>query len=560
MKLSLYNHPVRAAALFLAVTLLGLPSAALSETNDVVRSGRQFVDLLAKGNFARAVTQFNPTMTKVVPEAKLGEIWQGLQAQTGAFKRTLGARAEKRMDYDIVLVTCEFARTNLDMKVVFDTNRQVAGLFFVPSRSAAPSETNDVVSSGRQFVDLLAKGNFARAVTQFDPTMTKAAPEAKLGDIWQGLQAQTGAFKRALGARAEKLMGYDIVLVTCEFARTNLDVKVVFNSNRQVAGLFFVPSRSAAPPPPPPYVRTNAFRERPVTVGSSEWPLPGTLAVPVGDGPWPAVVLVHGSGPEDRDETVGAIKPFRDLAEGLASRGIAVLRYEKRTKEHGLRMAAQARTITLQEETVDDAWSAVAKLRTTEGIDARRIFVLGHSLGGFAAPRIAKGDPGIAGLIIMAGSTRPLADIVIDQVRYLRSLDATQGSGATLDSLARMEAEAAKVKNLTAADITNANLLVGAAAAYWLDLRAYDAPATAKALKQRILVLQGERDYQVTQADFNGWKTTLGALPNVTFRLYPKLNHCFVAGTGKSTPSEYAQPGYVAEEVVADIAAWVLAK
>ena len=423
---------------------------------------------------------------------------------------------------------------------------------------AARPESGDVTESGKRFVDLLAKEDFAGAFAQFDPKVKQALPEPKLRETWQALQAQNGPFKKTLAARAEKQMGYDIVLVTCEFARATLDTKVVFDAKRQVAGLFFVPTRPAAAATPPPYARTNAFREQPLTVGSGQWALPGTLSVPTAGGPWPALVLVHGSGPQDRDETLGANKPFRDLAWGLATRGIAVLRYEKRTKEHGLKLMANLHKLTLQEETIDDALSAAARLRATAGLDAKRIFVLGHSLGGLAVPRIGKADPQLAGLIILAGSTRPLEDMIVEQVDYLVSLDASKAAEA-IPKVAEIKAEVAKVKKLTAADASSTNLLLGAPVGYWLDLRAYDAPATARTLKQPLLILQGQRDYQVTQADFDGWKKALGASPNVTFKLYPTLNHLFIAGEGKSTPDEYEQSGHVAETVVADIAAWMLA-
>jgi uncharacterized protein len=415
----------------------------------------------------------------------------------------------------------------------------------------------DVVSAGKQFVDLLAKQDYAAAVEQYDATMKAALPEAKLREVWQAVQTQAGPFQKQVSARTEKVPGYDVVLVTCQFEKTKLDTKVVFDSKGKVAGLFFVPS---TPPKealaPPPYAQTNAFREQELKVGAGQWSLPATLTLPQGPGPWPAVVLVHGSGPQDRDETVGANKPFRDLAWGLATKGVAVLRYVKRTKAHAAELAGVAGKITLQEETIDDALIAVKLLRSTEGINPQRVFVLGHSLGGMAVPRIAAADPGIAGLVILAGSTRPLEDLIVEQTRYLISLQG-QPTPEAEAKLAEIELLMAKVRKLSAADASSTNLIFGAGAAYWLDLRNYDQVATAKALKQPILIMQGGRDYQVTEADFDGWKKGIGSRANVTYKLYPELNHLFITGAGKSTPSEYETPGHVAEVVVSDITAWI---
>jgi dienelactone hydrolase len=419
------------------------------------------------------------------------------------------------------------------------------------------ARAEDVAAAGRQFVDLLAKRDFAAAVARYDAAMEAALPEAKLRETWEALQAQAGPFQEQLRVRTEKVRGYDVVLVTCQFEKMTLDTKVVFNSERRVAGLFFGPSQAPAESfRPPPYANTNAFRERQTKVGGGQWVLPGTLTLPLGTGPWPAVVLVHGSGPQDRDETIGANKPFRDLAWGLASRGIAVVRYEKRTKEYSAAMSGIASKITLKEETVDDAVSAVKTPRQIEGIDTNRIFVLGHSLGGLAAPRIAEADPAIAGLVILAGSTRPLDTAIIEQTRYLISLQGKASSEAEA-RLADIVALMAKVKQLTPADASSSELLFGAAPGYWLDLRSYDQIATARALKQPLLILQGARDYQVTEVDFEGWKRGLGSRADVTYKLYPDLNHLFMTGAGKSTPSEYEKPGHVAEVEVSDIAAWI---
>jgi dienelactone hydrolase len=353
-----------------------------------------------------------------------------------------------------------------------------------------------------------------------------------------------------------------VVLVTCQFKQMALDAKVVFDAKGRVAGLFFVPSHPAASTSePPPYARANAFQEKEFTVGHGEWRLPSTLTLPTtGGGPWPAVVLVHGSGPNDRDETVGANKPFRDLAWGLATKGVAVLRYEKRTKAYAEKLqAAGLGQFTVQEETIDDALSAVAQLRATDGLDPKRIFIVGHSLGGTVAPRIGHADPKLAGLIILAGATRPLEDLMVEQTRYLISLNG-QPSAESRAKLDELLAEVAKVKKLTPADSSSTASLLHAPPAYWLDLREHDTLAIAKELKQPLLILQGGRDYQVTEVDFNGWKESLVAQSNVTFKLYPKLNHLFIAGEGRSTPDEYEEPGHVAEGVVTDIAEWIGAR
>ena len=242
------------------------------------------------------------------------------------------------------------------------------------------TRSEELLASGKDFVKLMRQGDFENAVTGFDATMTRVMPPEKLAGAWKSLVGRAGPFREQLGARVEKSGQYEIAVVTCRFEKGPLDVKVVFDSEKRIAGLWFAPSPPAVKYKPPAYANPKAFDEREVQVGVDPWILPGTLALPNGDGPFPALVLVHGSGPHDRDETIGPNKPFRDLAWGLASRGIAVLRYEKRTKEHASKLLASAAGITVYEETIDDVLSAVSLLMATQRIDAERVFVLGHSL------------------------------------------------------------------------------------------------------------------------------------------------------------------------------------
>jgi dienelactone hydrolase len=423
----------------------------------------------------------------------------------------------------------------------------------------AGTQGSDPQGVAQAVVDNLLAGNFEAATKDFDSTMLAALPASTLETTWNAVVGQVGAFQKQLGTQTQQVGGYTVVVITLQFERATLDAQISVDTSGQVAGFYIKPGASTAPSTyePPAYADLNAFEEQDVVLNKgSEWELPGTLTVPKGDGPFPAVVLVQGSGPNDRDETIGPNKPFRDLAWGLASQGIAVLRYDKRTLVYGQKIAALD-SFTVNDETVDDAVAAVELLRQTAKIDPARVFVLGHSLGGYLAPRIAQRDPAIAGIIILAGNTRSLEDLVLEQTRYLLSLDGSL-SEADQQQIDALEKAVEATRHAQPGDDPS-TLLFNAPPAYWIDLNAYNPVAVAQQLTQPMLILQGERDYQVTMADFQGWKDGLGGRDTVTFKSYPDLNHLFISGKGPSSPAEYQTPGHVAGQVIDDIAGWVQA-
>ena len=410
----------------------------------------------------------------------------------------------------------------------------VVALCCIAAGQASRAQDEAAVANAKHVLELLRQEKFEDVAKDFTPQMTAAMSAKQLGDLWSALRAQVGMLTSVLDDKVATSGAITGVTLGCQFERASLNVRVAFNPAGKIAGLGFTPrsAASTAPSVPPP---SSRFVEEAVVVGSGEWALPGTLSMPPGDG-LPAIALVHGSGPGDRDETIGANKPFRDLAWGLANRGVAVLRYEKRTLQHAGKIAAN-RNFTVQEETIDDAVLAATLLREHARIDRRRVFVLGHSLGGTLAPRIAAQDRDVAGLVIMAGATRPFDDTVKEQLAYLSSLS-PGGSAANQETAFRQ-------------------LKSSAPQAYWTDLDAYHPAQVAATLTIPMLILQGERDYQVTLQDLDGWRKALTGRAGVVIKTYPTLNHLFLAGVGKSVPSEYARPGTIPDFVLDDIASWI---
>ncbi len=410
--------------------------------------------------------------------------------------------------------------------------------------------------AANKYLDLTIKGEYAEASKNYDETMTKVFPPDKLESTWKLLTTQAGALRSRGEMRLEKRGVYEIVIVPCVFERGEVNARIVFDSKQKISGLQMVPARDpAADYKAPEYANAEKFTEKEVKVGTGEWELPATLALPNGPGPFPALVLVHGSGSHDRDETIGPNKPFKDLAQGLASRGIAVLRYVKRNKRYGEKMVKEQDKLTLKEEVTDDALLAVELLRHTEHINPDKIFVLGHSLGGMMVSTIGKADPKIAGLISLAGTCRPLDEVIIDQTDYLLSLNPPEEHKKMLEEMGRQSREL--MKRDISKDIPTKELPLGMPIVYWRSVKAVDAAMIAKELKMPLLVLQGSSDFQVTKKDFDRWKSVLADRKGVEFKWYPKLGHCFIPVGEQGKPSDYEKEGHVSVEVVDDIENWI---
>jgi len=408
------------------------------------------------------------------------------------------------------------------------------------------------VDRARELLQLFLNGKYEEFVAAGDDKVKGGFRPEQARQIAEQLTQQLGSYQSEKSARPRLVEGLHTVAFELAYERGILKMDVVVDDQGRLAGFWIRGIEANQPYEPPAYVDRNAFREEKVAVVTGSIELPATLSLPVTRAKHPGLVLVHGSGPHDEDESVLANKPFRDLAWGLASRGVAVLRYQKRTHKYGATMKPDE--VTLDIETIDDAVSAARLLRQREDLDPKRVYVLGHSLGGMAAPYIAEKDPELAGLIILAGNARSLLEVVPEQIEYIANLDG-QISDEEQQQLDQARQAAAAIRDNKLDDLKQP--LLGAPTAYWLDLHRRDPAAKAATLKCPILIIQGGRDYQVNMKCFERWRSALKDRGNVTFKRYEKLNHLMVAGDGPSRPEEYATPGHVDEPVVRDIARWI---
>lgn len=404
------------------------------------------------------------------------------------------------------------------------------------------------------FFAQLDSGSFENAYQLLDPTVQDKIKPESLKGLWTQMELNLGTFESIDGVQNKIKDDFQLVTLNLKFAKNNQPVQLTFNKNNKIAGIYLLPKSMDNAYKIPSYADTASYTQKLVTIKSGEFDLPAMLTVPKDSLNCPVVIFVHGSGPADMDESIGANKPFKDIALGLASQGIASLRYVKRTLLFPKDFVG---AFTVKEEVLDDALSVINYAKTVPQANPQKIYVFGHSLGGMLAPRIATLDPSIKGLILAAAPARKLQDVSIEQNKYFNAMQTDSAKKANATALVAVIKSLSDSKAFNAKTLNQDSIYLGLPISYWADLNAMDQIALAKSLNQRIFILQGGNDFQVTTQDFELWQKGLKGKPGVDAKLYPMLNHLLAFVSEKGDTSQYSKPLSVDQTLIDDLASWI---
>jgi hypothetical protein len=419
------------------------------------------------------------------------------------------------------------------------------------SNESDKSQSEDVVEKSKTYAEQMATGNFTTVIEGFSKYLKGQLSEEQLKAGWDTTVADIGEYIGIHDYTTSKENDLTIVLVILEYENNGIQLRLVYNKESKIDGIwinYYKIEKETTKE------SNDIFEEIEIKIGDGDFPINGMLTLPKEVENPPIVILVHGSGQSDMNETIGASqnKPFRDIAHGLAEQGIATIRYNKRYFQYP---ELATKEITIEDEVLNDVTLAIEYAVESVAVDSSNIFILGHSLGGMLAPKIASGNTNVTGIISLAGSPRNLGDIILDQnLDVINRLDGTSDTDKEA-LIQQIEDEVHKLKNVTVEDDVE---ILGVHSSYWYSLNQIHTDEILNQLDIPMMFLQGAADFQVyADVDYVLWQTLLEDRENVTFHLYEGLNHLFMTTNGKVDITEYDKEGTVDSKVIEDIALFV---
>lgn len=405
----------------------------------------------------------------------------------------------------------------------------------------------DLDAVGIGLITYLSEGKYEELVSNIEQSkdMEKAGTAEFYEEIWTGLEANYGAFSNFAYTSNVLSGGYEVYSYEVFFTTYSINMNIVVTSEGVLSGLNYQEKNAIS------IDGKGSLGGELLTIGE-EFLLEGELVVPEGKDTMPLVILVHGSGASNRDESINSIKPFYDIAEQLENLGIATYRYDKRTYTYGADIDVD--TFTVYEESIEDAVYAYEMLDADPRF-AGNVYILGHSLGGHVLPRIAEQTVDAKGYIFLAANYSPLTDLIAYQVKYIAEVDGDYTSAEKVE----VEGIVDLCKDVAELDGTEEGIYLGAASVYWKDLNDYDPGQALATIEKPMLFLQGDGDYQVVESELDLW-LLFAKEEYTTSYVFEGLGHLFTPAGDPPAPSDYDGNYTFSSEVTDTMAAWILEK
>ena len=525
-----------------------------SAPSPLEKRAEEMVDQLVAQKFDAAAKDFDETMLKALPPAKLGATWSTLQLQAGKFKQRVATRIEKSkvkdQEISTVFVTCEFEKANLDAKIVYTAAGKVTGLFFVPAKPAFAGKEDlwlGELNTGGAKLKLMfhiGKSKDGKDLASFDSLSQgqKNIPFDKVTVEKESVRLESTALKAVFEGKTDEAKTELKGEWRQGGAKFPLTLKKV-DSEPQA-------NRPQTPRAPFPYQAIEVNYEN--VAGGVK--LAGTLTVPAGKGPHPAAVMITGSGAQDRDETIFEHKPFWVIADYLSRRGIAVLRVDDRGVGGSTRGAEEATTADF----AGDVQAGIEFLKTRTEIDPHKIGLIGHSEGGVIAPLVASQSKDVAFVVMLAGTGMNGKEVLFQQgaalmkaagakentlaaqkemqTRMFQILDENPDTTIAVEKIQKSINEyldgldAETVQSLGNPRAAVAAQAAGLSGKWFRFFLGHDPRASLEKTNCPVLAICGEKDLQVLpQEHLPAIKKALEAGGNADFEILelPGLNHLF---------------------------------
>jgi hypothetical protein len=445
------------------------------------------------------------------------------------------------------------------MKFIFTFSIFLISVLF-PFRALAQKNEALATQKSIEIIDLFKTEQYEKAYLIGDEILQRRINPDRLQSIWESLATINGDLKEVGKTAYFYIDTAHITTTKLKYKNGSVGLRLSFSLDWKLRGIFIVDAEPMYNIPD--YVNTFGFYEIKIPFGPKGFEGEAILTVPIQQKKYPCVIIIGGSGPIDKDATVGPNKIYKDVSWGLAAKGIASLRFDKRTKAYFaniMKLHKEGNYYTIEQEYLVDVKELVKKVSKKEAIDGNSIYLMGHSQGAGLIPLFLKQNKKVAGAIMAAGNYTNIPNLMLYQLEYLMPMQAASKADSALFNLMKTQAQNA-TKSYLPSTFPSDSLPAMYPFSYWNYLHKINFIKLAQSNKKPVLVIQGERDYQVPITEYKLWNNALLNHNNYMFTSFAKLNHLFMEGEGKSTPAEYSVRGNVPEYFIEEIAKWIKAQ